>query len=101
MVEVMKGIRILEVAEHTFVPLASGIAAEWGAEVIKIEHVERGDATRGRFQRRSPATAAARAQRRIAAPRRVMKREPALVLSCCARRFSRCERNARQTACAT
>lgn len=43
----MTGIRILEVAEHTFVPLASGILAEWGAEVIKIEHVERGDATRG------------------------------------------------------
>jgi crotonobetainyl-CoA:carnitine CoA-transferase CaiB-like acyl-CoA transferase len=47
MAPVMEGIRILEVAEHTFVPLAAGILAEWGAEVIKIEHVERGDATRG------------------------------------------------------
>jgi crotonobetainyl-CoA:carnitine CoA-transferase CaiB-like acyl-CoA transferase len=43
----MGGIRILEVAEHTFVPAASGILAEWGAEVIKVEHVERGDAMRG------------------------------------------------------
>ena len=43
----MEGIRILEVAEHTFVPAASAILADWGADVIKIEHVERGDAMRG------------------------------------------------------
>lgn len=47
MVDVMKGIRILEVAEHTFVPAASAILADWGAEVIKVEHAERGDAMRG------------------------------------------------------
>ena len=47
MTDVMKGIRILEVAEHTFVPAASAILSDWGAEVIKIEHVERGDAMRG------------------------------------------------------
>ena len=47
MADVMKGVRILEVAEHTFVPAASAILADWGAEVIKIEHVERGDAMRG------------------------------------------------------
>ncbi len=44
---VMEGVRILEVAEHTFVPAASALLADWGAEVIKIEHVERGDAMRG------------------------------------------------------
>jgi len=44
---VMNGIRILEVAEHTFVPAASALLSDWGAEVIKIEHVERGDAMRG------------------------------------------------------
>jgi crotonobetainyl-CoA:carnitine CoA-transferase CaiB-like acyl-CoA transferase len=44
---VMQGVRILEVAEHTFVPAASALMADWGAEVIKIEHVERGDAMRG------------------------------------------------------
>jgi crotonobetainyl-CoA:carnitine CoA-transferase CaiB-like acyl-CoA transferase len=43
----MKGVRILEVAEHTFVPAASALLADLGAEVVKIEHVERGDAMRG------------------------------------------------------
>jgi crotonobetainyl-CoA:carnitine CoA-transferase CaiB-like acyl-CoA transferase len=47
MTNVMQGVRILEVAEHTFVPAASALLADWGAEVIKIEHVERGDAMRG------------------------------------------------------
>ena len=47
MTAVMKGVRILEVAEHTFVPAASALLSDWGAEVIKIEHVERGDAMRG------------------------------------------------------
>ena len=47
MVDVMKGVRILEVAEHTFVPAASAVLADWGAEVIKVEHAERGDAMRG------------------------------------------------------
>ena len=44
---VMEGVRILEVAEHTFVPAASALLADWGADVVKIEHVERGDAMRG------------------------------------------------------
>jgi len=43
----MKGVRILEVAEHTFVPVASAILADWGADVIKVEHHLRGDAMRG------------------------------------------------------
>jgi crotonobetainyl-CoA:carnitine CoA-transferase CaiB-like acyl-CoA transferase len=47
MTAVMRGIRVLEVAEHTFVPAASALLADWGADVIKIEHVERGDAMRG------------------------------------------------------
>ena len=47
MSDVMQGIRILEVAEHTFVPAASAVCADWGADVIKIEHAERGDAMRG------------------------------------------------------
>jgi crotonobetainyl-CoA:carnitine CoA-transferase CaiB-like acyl-CoA transferase len=47
MTAVMEGVRILEVAEHTFVPAASALLADWGAEVIKVEHVERGDAMRG------------------------------------------------------
>lgn len=46
MTMVMQGIRVLEVAEHTFVPAASALLADWGADVLKIEHVERGDAMR-------------------------------------------------------
>jgi crotonobetainyl-CoA:carnitine CoA-transferase CaiB-like acyl-CoA transferase len=47
MTAVMQGVRILEVAEHTFVPAASALLADLGAEVIKIEHPVRGDAMRG------------------------------------------------------
>jgi crotonobetainyl-CoA:carnitine CoA-transferase CaiB-like acyl-CoA transferase len=47
MTAVMQGVRILEVAEHTYVPAASALLADWGAEVIKVEPVERGDAMRG------------------------------------------------------
>ncbi len=47
MTAILNGVRILEVAEHTFVPAASAALADLGAEVIKIEHVERGDAMRG------------------------------------------------------
>ena len=43
MSDIMKGIRVLEVAEHTFVPAASAVLAEWGADVVKVEHVTRGD----------------------------------------------------------
>jgi crotonobetainyl-CoA:carnitine CoA-transferase CaiB-like acyl-CoA transferase len=43
----MEGVRILDLADHTFVPAASAILSDWGAEVIKIEHITRGDAARG------------------------------------------------------
>jgi crotonobetainyl-CoA:carnitine CoA-transferase CaiB-like acyl-CoA transferase len=43
----MDGIRVLEVAQFTFVPSAGAVLADWGADVIKIEHAERGDAQRG------------------------------------------------------
>jgi crotonobetainyl-CoA:carnitine CoA-transferase CaiB-like acyl-CoA transferase len=44
---VTNGFRVLEVADHTFVPAAGSILSDWGAEVIKIEAVGRGDAMRG------------------------------------------------------
>src|SRR5258706_13348893 len=47
MTKVMRGIRVLEVAQHTFVPSAGALLADWGADVIKIEHPVRGDAMRG------------------------------------------------------
>jgi crotonobetainyl-CoA:carnitine CoA-transferase CaiB-like acyl-CoA transferase len=43
----MEGVRILEVAQFTFVPAAGAVLADWGADVIKVEHAERGDAQRG------------------------------------------------------
>ncbi|MBW1885935.1 MAG: CoA transferase [Deltaproteobacteria bacterium] len=43
----MQGVRVLVVAEHTFVPAASAVLADWGADIIKVEHAERGDAMRG------------------------------------------------------
>jgi crotonobetainyl-CoA:carnitine CoA-transferase CaiB-like acyl-CoA transferase len=47
MTQIMKGIRVLEVAQHTFVPAAGAVLADWGADVIKIEHPLRGDTMRG------------------------------------------------------
>ena len=47
MLQPMTGVRVLEVAQFTFVPAAGAILADWGAEVIKVEHAERGDGQRG------------------------------------------------------
>ncbi len=47
MYDVMEGVRVVEVAEHTFVPAASMILADWGADVIKVERAAHGgDASR-------------------------------------------------------
>jgi crotonobetainyl-CoA:carnitine CoA-transferase CaiB-like acyl-CoA transferase len=43
----LDGIRVLEVAMYGFVPSAGAVLAEWGAEVIKIEHAVTGDPQRG------------------------------------------------------
>jgi len=47
MIKVMEGFRVLEVAQFTFVPAAGAILADWGADVLKIEHPVRGDTQRG------------------------------------------------------
>jgi crotonobetainyl-CoA:carnitine CoA-transferase CaiB-like acyl-CoA transferase len=44
---VLDGIRVLEVAEYGFVPSAASVLGEWGADVVKVEHATRGDASRG------------------------------------------------------
>jgi crotonobetainyl-CoA:carnitine CoA-transferase CaiB-like acyl-CoA transferase len=44
---IMSGIRVVEVAAWTYVPIAGAVLAEWGADVIKIEHPEVGDPQRG------------------------------------------------------
>ncbi|MBJ7337454.1 CaiB/BaiF CoA-transferase family protein [Mycolicibacterium sp.] len=43
----MEGVRVLELAQFTFVPAAGAILADWGADVIKVEHPVRGDTQRG------------------------------------------------------
>lgn len=43
----MDGIRVLEVAAWTYVPAAGAVLAEWGADVIKVEHPDTGDPQRG------------------------------------------------------
>lgn len=47
MTKVMAGFRVLELAQFTFVPAAGAILADWGADVIKVEHPARGDTQRG------------------------------------------------------
>ncbi|MBM4268032.1 MAG: CoA transferase [Deltaproteobacteria bacterium] len=43
----LEGVRIVEVAQWWFVPAAGAVLADWGAEVIKIEHPVTGDPQRG------------------------------------------------------
>lgn len=45
--KVMQGVRVLEVAQFTFTPAAGAVLADWGADVIKVEHPVRGDTQRG------------------------------------------------------
>lgn len=47
MPRIMQGVRVVEVAAWTYVPMAGGVLAEWGADVLKIEHPETGDPQRG------------------------------------------------------
>jgi len=43
----LKGVKVVEVAQFTFTPSAGAVLADWGAEVIKVEHAVTGDAQRG------------------------------------------------------
>jgi crotonobetainyl-CoA:carnitine CoA-transferase CaiB-like acyl-CoA transferase len=43
---VLEGVRVLEVSEYVMVPAAAAVLADWGADVIKVEHAERGDVVR-------------------------------------------------------
>ena len=44
--KILTGIRAIEVAEYAMVPAAGAVLADWGADVVKIEHATRGDALR-------------------------------------------------------
>jgi crotonobetainyl-CoA:carnitine CoA-transferase CaiB-like acyl-CoA transferase len=43
---VLEGVKVLELATHGFVPSAAAVLADWGADVVKIEH-PKGDPLRG------------------------------------------------------
>lgn len=47
MKDVLAGIKVVEVAAWTFVPISGAVLSEWGADVIKVEPVEGGDPQRG------------------------------------------------------
>jgi crotonobetainyl-CoA:carnitine CoA-transferase CaiB-like acyl-CoA transferase len=44
---VLDGIRVVEVAQYVFAPVATSVLSEWGADVLKVEHPVTGDAYRG------------------------------------------------------
>jgi len=46
-VDVFHGVKVVELAQWVFVPVAGALLADWGAEVIKIEHPRLGDGYRG------------------------------------------------------
>ena len=43
----LDGVRVLEVAMYGFVPSGGAVLADWGADVIKVEHAVTGDPQRG------------------------------------------------------
>jgi len=43
----LEGLKVVELAEWAFVPSAGAVLADWGADVVKVEHPVRGDALRG------------------------------------------------------
>lgn len=47
MAGVLDGVRVIEVAQWWFVPAAGAVLADWGADVIKVEHPASGDPQRG------------------------------------------------------
>ena len=47
MTGILSGLRVLEIASFGFVPAAGAILADWGADVVKIEHPVTGDPMRG------------------------------------------------------
>ncbi len=43
----LEGVKVVELGEWVFVPATAAVLADWGADVVKIEHPERGDSMRG------------------------------------------------------
>ena len=47
MEQILRGVRVVEVAQWWFVPAAGAVLADWGADVLKVEHPANGDPQRG------------------------------------------------------
>jgi crotonobetainyl-CoA:carnitine CoA-transferase CaiB-like acyl-CoA transferase len=47
MYDILNGVRVVEVSSWLFVPSAGAVLADWGADVIKVEHPTMGDPIRG------------------------------------------------------
>ncbi|MCU1455184.1 MAG: hypothetical protein JWN46_3330 [Acidimicrobiales bacterium] len=47
MSQLLEGVKVVELAIYAFVPSAGAALADWGADVVKIEHPETGDPVRG------------------------------------------------------
>jgi crotonobetainyl-CoA:carnitine CoA-transferase CaiB-like acyl-CoA transferase len=47
MYDVLQGVKVIEVSSWLFVPAAGAVLADWGADVIKVEHPVTGDPIRG------------------------------------------------------
>lgn len=47
MYDILDGVRVVEAAGYLMVPTAAAVLADWGADVIKIEHPVTGDPYRG------------------------------------------------------
>jgi crotonobetainyl-CoA:carnitine CoA-transferase CaiB-like acyl-CoA transferase len=43
----MEGVRVIELAIYAFGPAAGAVLADWGADVVKVEHPQSGDPLRG------------------------------------------------------
>jgi crotonobetainyl-CoA:carnitine CoA-transferase CaiB-like acyl-CoA transferase len=46
-VKILEGVKVIELAQFVFVPVTGALLADWGADVIKVEHPVTGDGFRG------------------------------------------------------
>jgi len=46
-VDIFGGVRVVELAQWVFVPVTGALLADWGADVVKVEHPAGGDGYRG------------------------------------------------------
>ena len=67
---ILRGIKVVEVTAYAFVPGAGGVLAHWGADVIKVESPDRAPIRCGGTTQISNTTVVASDQSRSTWPRR-------------------------------